>query len=171
MSHCTVLMASGATKKVSDVQIGDVVVTLDRNVARVTHVLETIVNNVIPIVHFDNGLSITRWHPVLIDGIWKFPADILDEHYRVLKLTYCDKIYSFALDNSHVMIINGIKCITLGHNIIDTVASHDYFGSNKVLEDLTQLQEHKNQKVTITRDFIRKDPLTGLICGIKNPKI
>jgi hypothetical protein len=45
-----------------------------------------------------------------------------------------------GVGRDHFVVIDGIQVITLGHGIQnDPVASHDYFGTDKVLDDLAQL--------------------------------
>jgi hypothetical protein len=42
------------------------------------------------------------------------------------------------------MIINGIKCASLGHNIKgNKVIEHPYFGSERIVEDLKKLKGWK----------------------------
>lgn len=41
----------------------------------------------------------------------------------------CEAVYSFVLDKEHVMIINNIECICMGHGFTEEVAKHEYFGT------------------------------------------
>lgn len=61
-----------------------------------------------------NGMKVTPWHPIRINdkGTWNFPAKI-----GTVILVECDYVYNFVLDKHHIMTINGIDVITLGHEI------------------------------------------------------
>ena len=156
------------TKRVDEIKVGDIVCTTDGKKTKITHVLVTAVNDYVQIVFFENGLCITEWHPIMLYDKWVFPADVKKSHR-----TYCDKIYSFALEDSHVIIVNDIRCVTLGHDFVGDVISHPYFGSKKVIDDLNRLCEELGQsvsdKIAITKDYVHRNELDGLIDGIVNP--
>lgn len=55
---------------------------------------------------------------------------------------------TLVLENHHVMFINGLKCITLGHNFTNhSKLIHPYYGTNKVIENLNHYfpEEYKWQ--------------------------
>ena len=59
---------------------------------------------------------------------------------------------TLVLENYHVMIVNGIKCITLGHNFEDhPKLKHPYYGTNKVIENLITNfpDEFNNGKISV----------------------
>lgn len=66
---------------------------------------------------------------------WRFPVDIAPASERP-----CEAVYSFVLDSEHIMLINGIECAALGHGLVDDdVVRHEYFGSQRVLDDLRRM--------------------------------
>ncbi len=70
-------------------------------------------------------MIITPYHPVRIEGKWKFPIDI--NHFEERD---CDAVYSFILDDGHVMVINGVECVSMGHGFThDDVVKHEFFGT------------------------------------------
>ena len=75
-----------------------------------------------------------------------------------------DGLFNVVLDSSHVLEIEGIECITLGHGFTGDVVGHDYFGTNRVLDDLRSLPGWDEGTVTV-RGFIR-DVKTKLVTGI-----
>lgn len=46
-------------------------------------------------------------------------------------------MYNFVLESEHVMIINNVECVTLGHNFKGDVIEHAYFGSQLIIDDLS----------------------------------
>jgi len=63
------------------------------------------------------------------------------------------------------MLINGVECVTLGHNFQEDVVSHPYFGSQKVIRDLQKMRGWSNGVVRFTSGCVVRDPTTLLICG------
>ena len=76
-------------------------------------------------------------------------------------------MFSFVIDVEHVMIINDVECVTLGHNFTeDPVVAHPYFGTQRVIEDLSAAPFWATGEVTLPPNPLLRDPLSGLICGI-----
>lgn len=160
--NCIVLLANGSTKHVKDIRKGDVLKTAVGLEATVTYAIEILRNTKkAPMVSFDNGLIITPWHPVRIDGQWVFPHDV--GHQINIE---CQAVYNFALDVGHSVIINGIECVTLGHNFKGEVIGHPYFGTNKVLEDLHAMDVNNDGFIKVSPNSIVRNNETGLISGI-----
>jgi hypothetical protein len=108
-----------------------------------------------------DGLSITKWHPIIIDGEWIFPVE--RTHAYLEKI---DTVYNFVLDSKHIITINDIKCCTLGHNFTDNcVISHPYYGTDKIINDLSMMNGWKEGKITINdNQFIRENnQVSGII--------
>ena len=173
LGSCLVSTPSGPVS-VDSIKVGDVVHTstetgIKTGTAVVTHVLKTLVETVTELMASDSGLVVTKYHPIRIDGVWKFPADVPEltaEYYNMVNVG--GAVYSFALSNDHVMIINDVEAICLGHGIEgDVVATHPYFGTRAVIADLDKL--NSGGYVTITPKYIQRDLETGLICGISIP--
>ena len=72
-------------------------------------------------------LLITNNHPIRINGEWQMPEKLtFAENYELEKPMY---IYNFVLDQSHILIVNGYECITLGHDLKDEFLQHPFFGT------------------------------------------
>jgi hypothetical protein len=70
-------------------------------------------------------------------------------------------------DNS--FLIDNIEVIALGHRITnDIVASHEYFGTEKVIEDIFSISSTGYCKISSSQ--ITRDSISGLINGIKDIK-
>jgi hypothetical protein len=129
--HCLVKMNGNLTSKyVSQIVPGDI---LSCGFV-VKYVLKFKVENY-QMVHLPTGLLISPYHPVKhcdISPEWEFPRNL-----RETELYNGDYVYNFILNTGHVMIINDVSVITLGHGYdnID-ILKHDYLGTNVVIEDI-----------------------------------
>jgi hypothetical protein len=95
-------------------------------------------NRKIKLVELDSKLNenskliVTEWHPIKHQNSWKFPININKSNVHNIPF-----VYSFVVENSHTVYIEGWECITLGHGIEnDPVASHDFWGTEKVIDCL-----------------------------------
>ena len=68
-------MASGLKTKVSHIKKGDVVLS-SKGPAKILCVVKTKVDDVIKMISFPGGLSITSYHPIIYNGEWKFPIEV-----------------------------------------------------------------------------------------------
>ena len=134
--NCYTKMADGSCKILSDLKKGDYVLTPFGS-AQILCVIKTNYSSgEVELVHLDNDLKVTPWHPVVNNGKWSFPINLATP-----KLMAAEAIYSFVLDQHHIMEINGRNAICLGHNYQnDPVLKHPYFGSDKVLKDLSTMK-------------------------------
>ena len=114
------------------------------------------------LVELEGGLLVTPWHPIWFEGPhvgskqtsagWTFPCQVPG---ATTEFRACEAVYSFAVmqlsdqnqgqqprelsvdgARAGVMMINGVRCVTLGHGISDGVARHPYFGTEAVIHDL-----------------------------------
>lgn len=107
---------------------------------------------------------------------WQFPfvASLLSPNVATSG-NDCKKIiyngpymYDFILDDTHTIKINGITCVTLGHDFKENVVAHDYFGSPNVVKDIDKISV--NGYATIDQKYFVRDILTNQINGIIKPK-
>jgi len=83
----------------------------------------------------EDALQLTEWHPLLDErGVWRFPVMVGERVYR-----RCSHVYNLVLDTDHVVLINGIGCVTLGHGFEGDVVGHAYYGTAAVIDDLQKL--------------------------------
>jgi uncharacterized protein YegL len=132
-------MANGDKKPISQLERGDkVLVSADRRQsARVVCIVKTVCENgMAELVNF-RGMRVTPWHPIKINGTWTFPFYLPNCEPKIQR---CDAIYSFILENrAPAAVINGIEGISLGHNLRGAVVGHQYFGSDRVINDVSQM--------------------------------
>lgn len=160
----TVQLQDGTVVKICDTKKGDVVRCANNQYASILCVVKTVFNaKHTQLVSFENGLKVTPWHPICIDGTWKFPADI-----QPAIDTSCDAVYNFVLDKSHIVLVNNVQCCTLGHGLNDAVVQHEYFGTNAIIQDLQRFPGWSSGLVELLPEYIHRDSQTGLICSIHN---
>ena len=179
-AFCKVTMADGSLRRVDEVRKGDWVTVPDVSgagvggVAPVECVVKTFtVNGHMHLVSLPGGLVVTPWHPVYIDGKWQFPMDLCESAACVP----CNAVFSFVLgppSNAGVargaaMLIDEVRCITLAHGLpgVDPVASHEFYGTERVVRDLRAVSErgYADGTVLLVEGCVLKDPSTGRACG------
>eukprot|EP01112_Ceratiomyxa_fruticulosa_P020975 TRINITY_DN7285_c0_g2_i1.p1 TRINITY_DN7285_c0_g2~~TRINITY_DN7285_c0_g2_i1.p1 ORF type:complete len:812 (-),score=239.44 TRINITY_DN7285_c0_g2_i1:113-2548(-) len=160
-----VKMANGEEKKVGLIKKNDMVLSLNGQPAKVLCVIKThCANSKTHLVELEGGLRITPYHPVFVGDKWCFPLDLGE-----VKEMPCKAIYSFILESGHIMLINGVKCVSLGHNFHDDVVKHEYFGSKKVVDDLKKMAGWNVGLVEFsTAGCLRRDEQSGLVIGFYN---
>jgi len=159
---CLVSMSNGQTKQVKDIKKQDSILGPDGKAVKVVCVVKTQCdNNKAYFAQFAAGLRITPYHPVRLAGKFHFPCQIQD-----VKEYDCPAVYSFVLEDQHIIKINGTECVTWGHDFQDDVVNHPYFGTSAVLADLQYLEGWDQGLVQLTSKSIRRDPKTGLITAL-----
>lgn len=99
---------------------------------RTDKVLQTIVN------HLPSIVVVVVWSSVVLCCGSKLVFDIFP--ISAPKLEPCPYVYTFVLSSQHIMIINDVECVTLGHDFDDDVVRHGYFGTQAIIEDLKKLE-------------------------------
>ena len=167
-----ITLANKTQKRVDEIQKGDKVLSISHpfdpnavaTVANVLCVVKTVYENDIKLISIDGGPKITPWHPVYFYDTWCFPNSL--PHNKV-NLNTSKEVYTLVLDNYHVVFVDNIPCICLGHNYVDNaVLYHNYFGSSKVITDLKKLNGWENGNVVIDPNSYTRDPHTNLINGM-----
>jgi hypothetical protein len=74
-------------------------------------------------------LVLTPRHPIRVDGKWTLPVG---------EAATGSTVYNFVLDRCHVLMVNGVECVTLGHGLTEPVVAHPYYGG-KIVDDLMKL--------------------------------
>jgi len=160
--QCKVMMGDKTFKRVDNIQKNDIIMTPNGE-AKVECIVKTnCLNQKADLVELEGGLIVTPWHPIRVNGKWCFPNTL-----GQVKELDCNAVYSFVLDSNHVLLINGIECIALGHGFKEEVAQHDYFGTEKVLNDLKRIGNWEDGLVELNPGSIIRDKETGLIRGLR----
>ena len=166
-----IVMADGSRKCMADLKKGDSVCALSDpyNMGseivfpRVVCILKTVIpSGKAELVTLGDGLKITRWHPVLMPNGWEFPEDL-----RPGSMEDCDAVYSVLLDGFHNCMINNIWCIGLGHGYDKGILAHEYFGTERVVDDMRQMDGWDAGCVVIEPSWIMRDSITTRIIGLR----
>jgi Mg-chelatase subunit ChlD len=156
-----VLMLDGTRKLVRELKKGDQVVDSQGNSARVVCLVAFPLEIPTKVVRVQ-GLLITPKHPVRHEGQWVRAADA-----QPSDVALCDCIYNIVLDRNHVVSINGLDLLTLGHGLHDNpVVEHAYYGSQQVIEDLKKARGWTEGAVTLEHCRKVKELSTGLVSGL-----
>jgi Mg-chelatase subunit ChlD len=133
-----VSMANGTFLRVSQLKIGDIVESLDVNNNLIHDKVRCVVKSKVSQEFIEmcliNGIYITPWHPIKYNQSWIFPINISQEYNVEI-----DWIYNVVLENGCCLFINTIPVITLGHNLNDPIAYHPYYGTQLIINDLSQM--------------------------------
>lgn len=121
-------------KPAADVVAGDMLRVADGSFARVACVvLSPCTGEQSHLARVGPSLVLTPWHPVMIRGAWHFPALV----GAPVKLGV-SHVVNFVLERSHVLMVDGVPCVTLGHGLQAPVAKHEFWGTGAVIEVLRQ---------------------------------
>ena len=133
------------SKLVSNLKKGDELA----NGSKIVCVVQTQLNVAMETCCID-GVYITPWHPVKIGDTWKFPAYITRERYYIGGSDSDDtRIYNLVLDSEHIVQINDLQCITLGHGMEGDVVGHKFFGTQAVINDLKRFEGYDEGDVLL----------------------
>jgi len=178
--NTNIIMADYNIKKIKDIIKGDKLLDKDNKVSTVVCLIKMkCINNkcfLTEIKGIKENFFITPCHPVIdvnypsIIGKnyqnynWVFPYTISTNSTFV----DCDYIYNLVLNSNHNIIAENTVCVTLGHNFNSNfVISHDYFGTNKVIDDLSKMNGYENGLVYFEGDYVERDNDTGRIIKYK----
>jgi len=60
-------------------------------------------------------------------------------------------VYNFILEHSHVLIVNDMQCVTLGHGIKD--AFHPFYGTSEVIDVIKKSSGYENGFVQVNSNI------------------
>lgn len=158
----------GQNKRVCDIQKGDKIFNHLGKVDTVQCVIKTVSHDGFMLTHLkDINFKLTPYHPILeySSGIqkWVHPNTLTEPYHDSM----CDAVYSFLMENrSSTMILNGCICATLAHGIQnDDVASHHYYGTERIVDDLKMMKGFASGLVVMQTDCVIKDE-RGIVLGL-----
>jgi len=156
--ECAVATPQGP-RPVHSLARGDVVHTPNGTAVVECVVVSKCVNNTAFFVAFPNGLQITPYHPVRVNGVWQPPQKV----HHVYEVP-CREVFNLVLKSQHVVIVNGVECVTLGHGFDDPGVQHSYLGTQKIVNDLKQCVGWSTGRVYVER--MVRDETRNTISGL-----
>jgi hypothetical protein len=100
-----------------------------------------------------NGVAFSPYHPIQVARKWVFPIEVGDAIPVPI-----DAWFNLVLAGNKVAVLNGVRAITLGHNLVHDCLAHPYFGTEAILKDLKRYPGYGDGRVirghptTILRD-------------------
>lgn len=118
------------------------------------------------LVTLPQGLRITPRHPVRIDGAWCLPMDLPG---AVASPSTGGSVLNVVLDRCHILLVDGVECVTWGHGFEGPIVGHRFFGTARILEELAAFQGWEEGFVRL-RGAVR-DPQSSEVVGFAGPRI
>lgn len=98
------------------------------------------------LMQLPGGLTITKRHPIRVNGAWMKPCEVED----ATEVSNPEGVvYNFILDRSHVPLVSGVECVTWGHGLSEEGVSHEYYGSEAVISDIMKMPGFKDGFVKV----------------------
>ena len=116
------------------------------------------------LIKVNNKLVITPFHPILYEDKWVFPIDLVLCNNDALLIDYKDDIYVYniVLNKHHIIEFDqNLKCITLGHLKEDGILKHEYYGTQRIIDDLSKLNGWDNGFIFLQNFKVHRNPTTG----------
>jgi len=158
-----VLMADGSHVAIEKLVRGSKVWTPSGS-ATVTYTLALGTKKISQAMCNYEGLWITPWHPVLRNATWVFPSSYTTIVDRIMPF-----VYNMILSSDHIIKVDGVLTVTLGHGFKNGIVAHDFFGSRKaVLMAIEGLPGFDSGHVVFDDLRTTKNPITGAITGWYN---
>ncbi len=137
-SHNSMIMDdNGIYTSIKSLKKGDKVMTFDENGTSVSSEIECIIktrcpSGILKMICIDN-LEITDYHPIMKQGTWVYPINIGEP--TLINTPY---IYSLIVKNRKSVKIDDYIYATWGHKLTGPVIEHEFFGTEKVIQDIKQ---------------------------------
>ena len=173
-----VYMKDGTYQLVEKIQKGDEVITFDTvkdeqgrfhetySSSKIECVVKTKCKNGQATMVQLNNLMITPYHPVIdlinLEKEWIFPIS-----KGKPSNVFVPSMYSFVIENRKSLIVEGYVFATYGHNYTDQmVIQHDYFGTEKIINDLKKNPIYQYGIVELRPDSFVRDYETKRVSNL-----
>ena len=156
-----VYMSNKTYVKAEDIKKGDRVISYefdDNNFIMDIDEIECVIKTNSDLIHMNlvkiNDLTITPYHPIVHTHKreWVFPSSI-----KAPELIHCKSLYTFVTKERKSIIIEDFAFATLGHNLQGNIISHDYLGTDQVINDLKKFTEYESGLINLTPDMFKRN--------------
>jgi hypothetical protein len=153
------------TKKVQDLQKGDIVVSDQGIFSEVECIVSS---NYKGPIYGNEDCWVTAGHPVLgLDGLWKKPEDFFISNRK----EYEGLVFSVILNNrASSLLVGEFQVATLAHGLHDPIIEHDYLGSEKIVDNLKALFSIENYNQGKLMVDIVRNTESNFISSVSPPK-
>ena len=168
LGTCMVKLADQTCKRIADLKKGD---ELDNGSRVICLVKSKYAGRLVKM----NNLIITPYHPIFYEDRWQFPVECIAKNLRkslpnpyfgIMENDKTHWVCNLVLDTNHLAYVEGFKCVTLGHGFQDDVVKHSYYGTDRVIQDLSSLNGWNNGLVILNDFKVRRDEnflVTGMM--------
>ena len=158
-------MADGSKKLAKDLKKDDLILTItkegDYSISDVLCVVETKIDSKEREMCKIDELYITPWHPIKYNNEWVFPENIVKS-----KLVKCESMITLVLKTDHILIVDDIPCISLGHNYKDSILNHSFYGTSKVIEFLSKQDGWNNGHIILEDIYLKYEKNNNEVINI-----
>ncbi len=147
---------NGMYKRISQINKNDLLYRNGDEGVKIKCIVKIKYNDTICILN--KTIGITPWHPIKYKLNWVFPNTLEHETNKA------EFVYNFVLEDHHIVYLstNDIESCTFGHGFTDNkIIKHDYFGSEKVINDLQGLENYWEGSCTVS-GFVCDETVIGL---------
>jgi hypothetical protein len=145
------------TKEVKFLKAGDEVVVDGGGFARVRCMVRMATEDRIGVVSIPGGPTLTAHHPVRVNGLWVNP-----ETLGPMAPASGGVVFNIVLEHTHIIIADGMPCVTLGHGLTGPGVEHGFYGTQRVLDALAVLPGWAEGSVAVRETLRDAD---GHACG------
>ena len=156
-----VLMGDDTYKNVEELKKGDEVYTYDSenrqhfSKSRIECVVETNCLDGTELMSTIGTLKITPYHPIIhymaFQEKWKYPVNMMPP-----SVIPCESMFTFVIENRKSLILEGFVFCTYGHGLAGDIISHDYFGTDKVINDLKKFNTYESGHVLLEKTMFNR---------------
>ncbi len=160
-------LKGGIFTMVQDVKKGMEIESMGET-ATVLCVLKTRINGSIRRLMNNPTTGITNYHPIFMEKYnnqWNFPSELMEffEDY-----VYDEYVYDYILDRHHIVELDGgVYATTLNHGRKGDVIGHDYFGTEKIVNDLQKHPGWNDGFIQLDNYTFTRNERTNCITGIQ----
>ena len=123
------------------------------------------------LVALRDGPVLTPGHPVRVNGLWARPDSLGPDLLAATCVPHDGYVLTLVLERGHVLMVDGVECVTWGHGLKDDGVDHPFFGSGRAVQSaLAALHVHWRGYVEVhgcVRD--ERNKVVGLLGAAPKP--